>query len=66
MGEIMLSKKGVGRPRLPKTKKKSKVIAVRVTEKQKDDMLVQFESVQKFFEEAILKLLNGRKLNEED
>jgi hypothetical protein len=65
MGEIMLSKKGVGRPRLPKAKKKSKVIAVRVTEKQKDDMLVQFESVQKFFEQAILKLLNGRKSNEE-
>jgi hypothetical protein len=58
-------KKGVGRPRLPKTKKKSKVIAVRVTEKQKDEMLEQFKSVQKFFEEAILKLLNGRKSNEE-
>ncbi len=62
----MDKKKGVGRPRLPKTKKKSKVIAVRVTEKQKDEMIEQFKSVQKFFEEAILKLLNGRKLNEED
>lgn len=59
-------KRPVGRPRLPKTKKKSKVIAVRITEKQKDDILEQFKSVQKFFEEAILKLLNGRKLDEEE
>lgn len=62
----MQVKRAVGRPRLPKTKKKSKVIAVRITEKQKDDILKQFKSVQKFFEEAILKLLNGRKSNKED
>lgn len=60
-----MDKRGVGRPRLPKTKKKSKVMAVRVTEKQKDEILQEFKTVQKFFEEAILKLLNGRKSNEE-
>lgn len=55
-------KRGVGRPRLPKTKKKSKVIAVRITEKQKDDILEQFKSVQKFLEEAIVTAIKkGRK-----
>ena len=60
----MPNKKGAGRPRLPKTKKKSKVIAVRITEKQKDDIITLFGSVQKFFEEAIITNLKGRKKDE--
>ena len=60
----MDKKKGVGRPRIPKTKKKSKVIAVRITEKQKEEIIILFGSVQKFFEEAIVTTLKGRKKDE--
>lgn len=60
----MPNKKGAGRPRLPKTRKKSKVIAVRITEKQKEDIITFFGSVQKFFEDAIVTTLKGRKKDE--
>lgn len=57
-------KRAAGRPRLPKTKKKSKVIAVRITESQRDEIIILFGSIQKFFEEAIVTSLKGKKRNE--